>query len=453
MFSKVPRVILPKYNTMHSPEASSEGQGLEIDGDPSSGDKRLRSKETEYGQGYAPRVKEQEDAAKLSRKYTQLLEDNDKLQKKFDRYMENTNRIIENAGEEALKLQETIHQLESEKSAIEEKHNIFIRKQQEDSFRQMTTSRWVPIEDSRVIGDLDRLKRNMRSWAKKAAVTSDMVAILRSLDSPANGALRHALERVVHIKDHTLPSGLYNSKKAPGLLLNALLSHSIYTNLFRYPFFFLEERIVEGQPSEPDYHIGLEEVYDQGLRCKWSEQWVEKENETNSGIANREDAHVWRSQTLRLLLPQMTADASKEEKELHEKTVEAIAKAADQQASSFLEGTARYLIANEARDKLYAIHREAATMSYTLWTRRTTLKCYTLRNMGHPNFDPDSKYWLSHSSVDYESHEDQLKGKPISVIVHPLLMVYGTDDAEDYDQGRVWAPAEVWLDSRDSSNK
>lgn len=268
MFSKVPRVILPKYNTMHSPETSSEGQGFEINGNPSSGDKRLRSKETEYGQGYAPRVKEQEDAAKLSRKYTQLLEDNDKLQKKFDRYMENTNRIIEDAGEEALKLQERIHQLESEKSAIEEKHNIFIRKQQEDSFRQMTTSRWVPIEDSRVIGDLDRLKRNMRSWAKKAAVTSDMVAILRSLDSPANGALRHALERVVHMKDHTLPSGLCNSKKAPGLLLNALLSHSIYTNLFRYPFFFLEERIVEGQPSEPDYHIGLEEVYDQGLRCK-----------------------------------------------------------------------------------------------------------------------------------------------------------------------------------------
>jgi hypothetical protein len=28
------------------------------------------------------------------------------------------------------------------------------------------------------------------------------------------------------------------------------------------------------------------------------------------------------------------------------------------------------------------------------------------------------------------------------------LQLYGTNDAKDYDRGSVWAPAEVWLDSR-----
>jgi len=72
----------------------------------------------------------------------------------------------------------------------------------------------------------------------------------------------------------------------------------------------------------------------------------------------------------------------------------------------------------------------------------------TLRHLHQPTFDPESKDLIPHSSVKFDQFEDQLEGRPITLIVHPLLQLYGTNDAKNYDQGSVWAPAEVWLDSR-----
>ncbi|KAI9643142.1 hypothetical protein NHQ30_008877 [Ciborinia camelliae] len=175
-------------------------------------------------------------------------------------------------------------------------------------------------------------------------------------------------------------------------------------------------------------------------------------------MTNQEDAHIWRSQTLRLQLPPIDNESSEDEKWLHNTTENMIAGVANQQALNFLEGPARYLMGNEAGaeciDTLKAIYQEAATMSYMLWTRRTTLVCCTLKGQGgRPVFNPDSTDMIAQTSVAYEQHVDQLKGKPISIMVHPLVKVFGTDDAKDYDKGRVWAPAEVWLDSRLPSAK
>lgn len=76
------------------------------------------------------------------------------------------------------------------------------------------------------------------------------------------------------------------------------------------------------------------------------------------------------------------------------------------------------------------------------------MKCSTLHDLGHPTFDANSPYLIPHPLVRYDDYDDLLKNKPITVIVHPLLQVYGTDEAKDYDEGRVWAPAVVWLNSR-----
>jgi hypothetical protein len=129
-----------------------------------------------------------------------------------------------------------------------------------------------------------------------------------------------------------------------------------------------------------------------------------------------------------------------------------ISKVANRQATHFLEGPAQHLIRDEAKancgSKLQSIYHTAANISYMMWTRRTTMKCYTLKHLGRLAFDPESKDLIPHSSVKYDQFEDQLEGRPISLIVHPLLQLFGTNDAKDYDRGSVWAPAEVWLDSR-----
>lgn len=76
------------------------------------------------------------------------------------------------------------------------------------------------------------------------------------------------------------------------------------------------------------------------------------------------------------------------------------------------------------------------------------ISSYGLKEMGVPTFSIDNPQTVPHSLLRYDEHEDQLEGRPITVIVHPLIQVYGTDAAENYDSGRVWARAEVWLDSK-----
>ena len=73
-----------------------------------------------------------------------------------------------------------------------------------------------------------------------------------------------------------------------------------------------------------------------------------------------------------------------------------------------------------------------------------------LDELARPTFNIDDPRLVPHTLVRYDEHGDQLRGKPITVIVHPLLEVYGTDEAENYGDARVWAPAEVWLDSKPS---
>jgi len=148
----------------------------------------------------------------------------------------------------------------------------------------------------------------------------------------------------------------------------------------------------------------------------------------------------------------LRGDATIEEKALHSWTSDLISKVANLQAAHFLEGPARHLIKDEAKanvdGKLQRIYQTAANISYQLWTRRSTLKCSTLKDLGPHRFDPESNALIPHTSVKFEQFEDKLKNRPITLIVHPLLQLYGTNDAKDYHQGSVWAPAEVWLDSR-----
>ncbi|TGO11633.1 hypothetical protein BTUL_0105g00230 [Botrytis tulipae] len=378
-----------------------------------------------------------DEICRLRREVEGLLIDNDRhhaARGKIEGDLRAVQRQNDTSEDLVRKLQAKNQQLEFEKQEIEEKHSTFIRKQQEASFNQMTTSRWMPVEDSKVIGDLDRLKRDMRNWAKKASV-NDMDTLLGSLGQRERAALKEALTHVVVFENDELPQGL-SAKKSPSLFLTALLTHHVYKTLFKSPFFFINGNIMDGRFVLSEYRMGLEVIYRKGR------------------YSNEGDAHIWRSDFLRLQLPPMTPETSEHGQDLHRMTETQIAEVANRQASDFLEGAAQYLIGNEGRetiaDKLRAIYREAASVSYMLWTRRTTLKILTLKDIAR-EFHPEIKHLVPHSSVNYEKHEDQLRGRAISIIVHPLLLVHGTDDAKDYNHRRVWAPAEVWLDSSVSS--
>ncbi|RDL35848.1 Uncharacterized protein BP5553_06460 [Venustampulla echinocandica] len=319
-------------------------------------------------------------------------------------------------------LQVQVQELASHRKKIQEKCNTIIRRQQEESFKQMETGRWIPREEGRVLADFERIRTQMRTWAKGAAVKN--IAAIQDVAEEQRASLLAALSRVAVVENNQLPRGL-STPKGPSLLLNALLAHDVYTSLFRSPFFFLNDGLEYG-PAGDGLDDSLNKIYGLALG------------------SNVEDAHIWRSQTLRLLLPPLREGNTDGEKGLHERTKGMIAKVAELHASRFAASSARYLIdTNKANaKKLSSIYQEAASVSYMLWTRKTAMRLVTLSDMGSPTFNVDNSRLKPHTMVHPDDHDDQLKGRQITLIVHPLLQVCGTDEGRDYDNARVWVPAE-----------
>ena len=173
-------------------------------------------------------------------------------------------------------------------------------------------------------------------------------------------------------------------------------------------------------------------------------------------LANQKDAHTWRSDTLRLLMPPLRQAMSATEKQMRRNTEALIASIADQQALRFLASPARYLIASgstqDSVPKLKNIFSKAATMSYMLWTQRTEMRCLTLHDLAPLTFDPDCSRFTPDSLVRCEGQEEHFRDRRVTVMVHPLLEVHGTDAAEDYNKSRVWAAGIVWFDNREGED-
>ncbi|PVH80367.1 hypothetical protein DL98DRAFT_418771 [Cadophora sp. DSE1049] len=347
---------------------------------------------------------------------------------------------LENSTRQSNMLMHELHKKEQEISDLHDqvhKYDMIIRKQQEASFKQMESSRWIPSEEGKVIGDLNRIKRDMKTWTKNTAI-KDM-AVVKALETSDMEALMDSLANVVALDNRKLPEGL-TTHKSPSIVLNALLAHDIYTSFFCNPFFFIQGEL-EHDSINSSGGNDLNEIYEMSQECKFGHTFVSK----------KEEAHIWRSQTLRLLLPDIGTGCSDGEKTLHTWTKSKISTIASHRASRFLASPARHLlvISTDAKTnhiaKLNSIYQEAATTSCGLWMRRTAMRCTTLRDMESPVFDVDDPRMAPHSLIHPDEDEEKLKGRQIKVLVHPLLEVLGTDEARYYDEARVWVPAEVWF--------
>lgn len=150
-------------------------------------------------------------------------------------------------------------------------------------------------------------------------------------------------------------------------------------------------------------------------------------------------------------MPELRYDTSDAEKKMRTDTERVVARIAEQQASSFLAGPAQYLINLRAKtdfsSKLKKIFNEAASISFLLSTQRTVMRCRSLHDLAPFTFDGDCPQFTPDNLVRYEGQEERLKGSTVTLMVHPLLEVYGTDEAEDYSTSRVWAPGVVWFDN------
>lgn len=160
------------------------------------------------------------------------------------------------------KLREKNKELQNERdSAILEVQDI-VRKQQEESFKNIESALWIPREDGQVKIDLDELKRSMKNLAKAIAIPE--FPGLSNLRQSAQDAILAAVDNVTRAGlSGVLLDGM-SKKKSPAVILNALLSHAIYTKLFEHAFFFnidlnngsnplaaLYDMTMKGKPANP----------------------------------------------------------------------------------------------------------------------------------------------------------------------------------------------------------
>lgn len=134
-------------------------------------------------------------------------------------------------------LQAHVDNMELQHSALQAKYGAFILEQQEASFKQMESARWLPMDESTVMSCLDKLKKTMRAWAKTASIKD--ISMLQSLKTEEYRALVETLSNVVVLENEELPRSILAVKKSPMLLLNALLAHHVHITFSRSPFFFL----------------------------------------------------------------------------------------------------------------------------------------------------------------------------------------------------------------------
>lgn len=131
-----------------------------------------------------------------------------------------------------------------------------------------------------------------------------------------------------------------------------------------------------------------------------------------------------------------------------------LSRIAVQLTENFLKGPARYLLldlSNEneplTKNALEDIFSSAARLALSLWTQKSYLKCLDLRDFSlfSNGRDEIGAHALHHLDDDDDT---RLNGQQVLLIVQPALIAFGNDDAEHYEQHKVWAKAMVLVDER-----
>lgn len=129
---------------------------------------------------------------------------------------------------------------------------------------------------------------------------------------------------------------------------------------------------------------------------------------------------------MRLVFPEVQNDAQVEI--ARAQTQRYLNLAVDFQVRDFTESPARYLfnMGSDTEKKLRSLYQEAADISYHLWNRRTALKI-SARDDLNRLFDIDDPKMALHSMVN-EDTKDKLTGQPITLFVHPMIGLFGTEE-------------------------
>ena len=125
-----------------------------------------------------------------------------------------------------------------------------------------------------------------------------------------------------------------------------------------------------------------------------------------------------------------------------------------QRSGKMLSGPVRYLLDTTSGDEqsvkkaLADIYTFAGQLSLSLWTQRSILECPKFFEQDIRFYNGD-KLMIAHAIHRLEDEEDtRLDGQPVIAVIQPAVIAWGNDNAEHYEQHKIWAEAIVLIDER-----
>ncbi|KAK2733111.1 hypothetical protein FQN57_002303 [Myotisia sp. PD_48] len=322
--------------------------------------------------------------------------------------------------------------------------NSVIRRMQERAFGGVGGGRWTAQPDQTIRDNLSLFQRQIRDWSKEYAIESILMMEQLKLTGDEKDDFLNALAGVMTLAENgSIPEYLYAGKmgkRLPAIILNALLARDIYTLIFDDPFYFLSQ-----SDATPDHTTSVDST-------PLVNETLNKIYEEIKDVNERE-AHIWRSQLVRVYNPPNGIKLEDSEIAAKAKMKVRIQRCSEYFASIFHAGPAQHLFRHMSKDneicrlkKLRDIYISAGHLATRLWTQRTFTTTQHLEDLRVDPFRNNSPTMEAHPSQGLEDDEDHtLDGAQIAVVVHPAVLAFGNDDCENFHQARVWAKAVVLL--------
>jgi hypothetical protein len=319
-----------------------------------------------------------------------------------------------------------------------------IRIAQEGALRSMRNASWTPMEDGKVRQELTKLEERLRSWAKKNAVAE--ISSLEDIPTAEKNATVDQLEGYCaagSCDSLTKRMAPNIAKRSPLILVQALLAKSVFETIISRPFFaFPENNANSGMPSAGQ----LFSLYNKMIQGDNNAFSLKTYIRTNSTLVNEAEAHTWRSQMLRLL---STAPISSTADPWLSGQIHAMS---IRLTREFVAGPVQWLLRRarddielEKRDSdLQKLYHSAGELSLSLWTQRTELKCQCLPDM--PIFRENDIRLRAHRLHQLDEGDRRLDGRNILIVLQPAILAYGDENAENYEEAKLWARATVVVD-------
>ncbi|RAH43078.1 uncharacterized protein BO95DRAFT_369359 [Aspergillus brunneoviolaceus CBS 621.78] len=350
----------------------------------------------------------------------------DDLNKRANHHNHRVSRLRDQARNQKTVIKKLEQQIYVHKEKIAKLQAMVIARQ-ESALESLNAGKGLaPMDDHEVQGALIRLQENIRSWARKYAVSD--VARLENVSEAELDLV------VVDLGTYcSEPSWLslvnrlsISVDKIPAILMQAALANMVFEWIFGNPFFLF--RRMETTDSLP-LSDGLGQIYGQ-MR-----------------LVDEVEGHAWRSQMLRVLcLPSGQSAKSFLRGQIDSLSSDLAQFFLDSSANALLEKSGGPLALYHRVNELENVLAGAAHLALSLWTQRTNMICYSLDQVDYFwNGDPIAE---AHRLHHLDDDDGRLDGTDIVLFVQPALVAFGSVHGEHDDESKIWAAATVLVSDR-----